>query len=140
MIDSETRNELRKLRELIEDLEGVVSRKTGLASTGIRGTLVEGSVIDATNIIGNAQMKDDSIKKAELDYEVVRVTISNGSADGTGTATSGSVILGFIPISGFAGAGGTRIITISISGTTVTVTLDSNSNGDTVVDVFLMKA
>ena len=141
-IDPETLTALRKLREEVEEVRGILQRKTGSNSATIRGTIVEGSKITATNIINTSNITNDAIDKDKLDFEVVRVTVSVNDSAGTGSATSGSVIIGFIPISGFSSLENRAVIeSISISSTTITVTTHQNvTTTDLVADIILIKA
>lgn len=90
----------------------------------------------SNNAITNALMADDSIKQAELDYETVNVTVSAGAATGTGTVTSGSIVVGWYA----TGNQDQFVDNISISGTTLTVTLAANATANNTFTVVLLKS
>ena len=78
----------------------------------------------------------DVITKTELSYEVVSVTVAAGNSVGTGTVTSGSIILGYYPTSNQD----QFVDSISVSGTTLTITLAANAVADNKFNVVLLKA
>ena len=119
-------------------LRSVVFKKTGLSSAQIRGVIVDPSTVSATigaNSVAQSSMQDSSVGSAELKYELVSVTVSAGNPSGTGTATSGSVIIGWRP----TGNIDAFVDNIAISGTTVTVTLGANATADNTFVVILIK-
>lgn len=89
----------------------------------------------ADNSVSKAKMLDDSVGKNELDTEEVAVTVSAGNPSGTGTCTSGSIIIGFRP----SGNNDQFVDNIAVSGTTVTVTLAANATADNTFVVILLK-
>ena len=97
----ELQNQINFLKNELEDLRYILSRKTGLGPADIKGKIVApsnvGTVVIENSSITNAKMADDSIKQAELDTETVAVTVTAGGATGTATVTSGSIVLGWRP-------------------------------------------
>ena len=75
------------------------------------------------------------VGQAELRYEEVIVTVTTGNLSGTGTATSGSIIIGYRP----SGNVDQLVDSIAISGTTVTVTLAANATANNNFVVILLK-
>ena len=96
---------------------------------------VGNNLIVDDSTITNAKMADDAIKQAELDYEVVSVTISAGNPSGTATVTTGSIILGYYQ----DGNQDQFIDSIGVSGTTLTITLAANATADNKFKVVLLK-
>ena len=133
-----TKREFDALKRELQTLRFLMTRKLGLGSADIKGDVVAPSTVTATvgaNSVSKSSMVDDAVGKDELDYEEVTVTVTAGSASGTGTATSGSVIIGWRPngnLDQFPDS-------ISISGTTVTVTLAANATANNNFVVILIK-
>lgn len=94
-----------------------------------------GTTTIASNAITNAKMADDSIKQAELDYEVATVNVVPAANNGTTTVTSGAEILGYYPTTN----DGKVVNSISISGTTLTLTVNSTSTATTTFKIPLLK-
>jgi hypothetical protein len=92
------------------------------------GALSDGSVL-------SADIADLAIKKSKIDYEVVSVDIIPGADNGTATVTSGAEILGFYPTTN----DGKVVNSISISGTTLTLTVGSTSTATSTFNVVLVK-
>ena len=128
------------LKNELDDLRYILHKKIGGGSADIKGNIANPSSITAATVadssITNAKMADDAIKQAELDYEVVAVTVSAGAASGTGTATSGSIIIGWRP----TGNIDQFVDNVAISGTTITITLGANATADNTFSVTLLKA
>jgi len=92
----------------------------------------------ATGAVKVAEVAENAVKQSELAYEEVTVTISAGSNSGTATVTSGSIILGYYPVS--TNAPDQHVQDISISDTTLTITLAGNSTNEVKYKVVLLKA
>lgn len=138
MDNKQLQREIEMLKREMTTLRSVVFKKTGLSSAQIRGVIVDPSTVSATigaNSVAQSSMQDSSVGSAELKYELVSVTVSAGNPSGTGTATSGSVIIGWRP----TGNIDAFVDNIAISGTTVTVTLGANATADNTFVVILIK-
>ena len=61
----------------------------------------------------------------DIGYEVVTLQFGASDTSKTATVTSGSIILGYY-VSAITGTPGAKLLTLSISGTTLTGTIDSN--------------
>ena len=89
-----------------------------------------------TDTVDTDAIQAGAVTASKVSYEVVTVTITAGNSSGTAAATSGDVIVGCYPDTNCD-----QIIkNVSISGTTVTVNLLSNSTGTSTIKVFLLKA
>lgn len=134
----EEKIQFNQMKEEIADLRYILSRKTGLGPSDIRGVIKQPSTLAATiaaNSVNKSSLNNDAVGVNELDYELVTVTISAGQPSGTGTCTSGSIIAGWYPTTNLD-----QIIDdISISGTTLTVTLAGNATATTTIKAFLIK-
>ena len=86
---------------------------------------IEGSEIDA-----------NAVSQSQLNYETADVTVSSGDTTGTATVTTGSIILGYYPTSNQD----QFVDSISISGTTLTITLGAAATANNVFKVVLLKA
>ena len=75
------------------------------------------------------------LKAGNIDYETVDVTVSSGGTTGTGTVTSGSIILGYYSTSNQD----QFVDSIAISGTTLTITLGAAATADNKFTVTLLK-
>lgn len=131
-------HQLINLERRIQRLESLLWKKTSGGSADIKGDIVPPSTVTVTigsNSVNKAAMTDDSVGNVELDYETVAVTVSAGQTSGTGTATSGSVIIGWRP----TGNIDQFVDNIAISGTTVTVTLGAAATVDNTFSVILLK-
>ena len=135
----ELQNQINFLKSESEDIRYILSKKTGGGSADIKGKIVAPSTVNsvlAANAVNNAAMADDAIKQAELDTEIVAVTVSAGASTGTATVTSGSLVIGWRA----TGNQDQFIDNISISGTTLTITLAANATADNTFSVILLKA
>lgn len=112
-MNPEIQQELQLLRNEIDDLRYLLYRKAGGGSADIKANLVAPSSVPATTI------PSGSITKTQISYEEVTVSVSAGQTSGTGTATNGSVIIGWRP----SGNIDQVVDSIAISSTTITVTL-----------------
>ncbi len=133
------KQQVQKLERDVATLRYLFAKKTGIGSDDIRGNIVQPSDVAATiaaSSITNTMMADDAIKQAELDYEVVAVTVSAGNPSGTATVTAGSIVLGDRP----TGNQDQFVNTVSISSTTLTITLAANATADNTFSVVLLKA
>ena len=105
----------------------------------VPGSKLESGAMGSTQIadgaVNSAKLASASVVVSKVSYEVVSVSITAGSTIGTGTCTTGSVIFGFIPVSVDQ-----VIKTISVVGTTVTVTLNAGATGTNQINVILIKA
>lgn len=77
---------------------------------------------------------------AALKITVTQVSIGAGGSSGTATVPAGSTLIGWIPtgLSPAAGQSYVTISTISISGTTVTVTTTANVGNSSSINVITM--
>ena len=136
----QTKNQINFLKSELEDIRYILSKKTGGGSADIKGKIVAPSTVSATTLaassVNNAAMADDAIKQAELDTEIVAVTVSAGGATGTGTVTAGSLVIGWRA----TGNQDQFIDNIAVSGTTLTITLAANATADNTFSVILLKA
>ena len=133
------KNEIQVLRRELEEIRYLLNRKTGGGSADIRGNIVQPSNVTATigaDSITQAMISASAVGQSELKYESVSVTVSAGQTSGTGTATSGAVIIGWRP----TGNIDQFVDNVAISGTTVTVTLGANATADNTFVVLLLKA
>jgi len=115
-----------------------------------RRSVGDDKVLNITNIPANsittamlqalavttAKIAAAAVTQSKLSYETASVTVSAGTASGTATVTSGSIILGFRP----TGNQDQFIDNISVSGTTLTVTLAANATADNTFQVILLKS
>lgn len=128
------------LEREVSTLRQLIHKKLGAGSADIKGKIVNPSDVSGVSIANNeitqAMLRDDIVGEAELKYELVTVTITAGNPSGTGTATSGSIIIGWRP----AGNVDQIVDNIAISGTTVTVTLAANATAQNDFVVILIKA
>src|SRR3990167_7186636 len=131
--------EFEELKRQVEDLLFQLARKVGAGSADIRGNIVQPSTLPGGSItagsIDKAAIGSNAVGDSELDYELVTVTVLAAATSGTGTATSGSVILGWRP----NGNIDQFVDSISISGTTVTVTLGAAATANCDFVVILIK-
>ena len=127
------------LRRDIATLRQLLYKKTSGGSADIKGNIVQPSNISATIAAGSitsTMLGSNSVIQAKLAYEVVAVTVNAGNPSGTGTCTSGSIILGWRP----TGNIDQFVDSIAVSGTTVTVTLGANATADNTFSVILLKS
>lgn len=127
----ELQEQINVLKREIADLRYIISKKIGSGSADIKGTITAPSTIQATATIGA-----DSIKQAQLDYELASVTVTAGNPSGTATVTSGSIVIGWRA----TGNQDQLVDNISVSGTTLTVTLAANATLNNTFEVTLLKA
>lgn len=149
-MNEELQIQINLLKGELADLKYLISRKTGLGSANIKGNIVSPSSVAGTitvqsdsitaamlqsNSVTKVKMENDSVGNAELDIEEITVNISAGQTSGTGTATNGSVIIGWRPSSNCD-----QIVkNVSISSTTVTVNLLLSATATTTIIVILLK-
>src|SRR3990167_4607013 len=122
MTNEQLASELQLLKNEVEELKYRLFKVVGGRSAEIRGNIVQPSNVAATisaDSVTQAMIGAAAVGQSELKYEEVTVNVTAGQTSGTGTATSGSVIVGFRP----SGNVDQAIDSIAISGTTVTVTL-----------------
>ena len=143
----ELQNQIQLMRQDIEELRYLVSKKTGLGSNDIRGRIRGGSSVVlgtgdinssgmfGAGVVDQAAVGADAVGDSELKYEEVTVTVLATATTGTGTAASGSVILGWRP----NGNVDQFVDQISIVGTTVTVTLGAAATANNNFVVILIK-
>jgi len=79
--------------------------------------------------------KAGKLVQSDIGYEVVAVTVVATAASGTGTCTTGSIVLGYYP----TGNQDQLVDNIAISGTTVTVTLAAAATADNTFNVVCLK-
>ena len=127
------------LRRDIATLRQLLYKKTSGGSADIKGNIVQPSNVTATIATGSitsAMLGSNSVIQSKWASETVAVTVSAGTSSGTGTATSGSIIIGWRP----TGNIDQFVDNIAISGTTVTVTLGANATADNTFSVILLKS
>ena len=124
----ELRQQINMLKRELEDIRYLLNKKTGGGSADIKGKIVQPSNITAT-------ITADSVAQAELDTETVAVTVTAGNPSGTGTVTSGSIVLWWRP----TGNNDQFVDNIAVSGTTLTITLAANATVDNTFSVILLK-
>ena len=139
MTNEQLANELKFLKNEVDDLRYRLFKVVGGRSAEIRGNIVQPSNVSATisaDSITQAMLGSGSVGQSEAKTELATVTISAGQSSGTATVTSGNIILGWYPTTNLD-----QIIDdISISGTTLTVTLAGNATGTTTIKVQMLKA
>src|SRR3990167_9308606 len=139
MTNEQLASELQLLKNEVEELKYRLFKVVGGRSAEIRGNIVQPSNVAATisaDSITQAMIGAAAVGQSELKYEVVAVTVSAGASSGTGSATSGSIIIGWRP----TGNIDAFVDNASISGTTVTITLGANATADNTFSVTLLKA
>jgi len=137
----ELQRQINALKSEIMELRYSLSKKTGLGSADIKGNIVSPSNMAGTVTLTAGQVDQTAIGAntvggSELKEEVIAVTVSSGNPSGTGTATTGSTIIGYYP----TGNNDQFVDSVAISGTTVTVTLAANATADNTFNVVLIKA
>ena len=118
----------------------LLKRKTVQDDKIQSSTLVaDGSITNAklaTDAVSKVKVANDAVGNNELDIEEITVNVSAGQTSGTGTATSGSIIIGWRPNSNCD-----QIVkNVSISGTTITVNLLVAATNTTTIVVVLIKS
>ncbi len=136
---TQLQNEVIFLRNEFEDLQYKLNKLLGGGSAEVRARIVQPSNVTATigaDSITQAMIGAGAVGQSELKYEEVTVNVTAGQTSGTGTATSGSVIVGYRP----SGNVDQAIDSIAISGTTVTVTLGAAATAQNNFVIILLKA
>jgi len=139
MTNEQLASELQLLKNEVEELKYRLFKVVGGRSAEIRGNIVQPSNISATiaaDSITSAMIASGAVKQSELSYEEVTVNVTAGQTSGTGTCTSGSVIIGYRP----SGNNDQIVDSVSASGTTVTVTLGVAATAQNNFVVILLKA
>ena len=90
----------------------------------------------ADGAVGNSELANAAVSKAKLSYEVVAITVAAAATSGTGTCTSGSIILGYYP----TGNQDQLVDSVAVSATTVTITLAAAATAANTFNVVLLKA
>jgi len=75
-------------------------------------------------------------KTEDIGIEVVAITVAAAATSGTGTCTSGSIILGYYP----TGNQDQLVDSVAVSATTVTITLAAAATAANTFNVVLLKA
>ena len=120
-------------------LRQLLYKKTSGGSADIKGNIVQPTNINATIAAGtitSTMLGSAAVIQSKLSYEVVAVTVTAGNPSGTGSCTSGSIIIGWRP----TGNNDQFVDDISVSGTTVTVTLATNATANNTFSVILLKS
>lgn len=127
----ELQNQINFLKNELEDLRYIFNKKTGGGSADIKGNIVAPSTLGTSVTIPAG-----SITKTQISYEEITVNVNVGQTSGTGTATNGSVIIGWRPNGNIDQV----IDQISISGTTITVTLGVAATAQCNFVIILLKS
>ena len=90
----------------------------------------------AAGAVGTSELADAAVNQSKLSYEVVAITVAAAATSGTGTCTSGSIILGYYP----TGNQDQLVDSVAVSATTVTITLAVAATADNTFNVVLLKA
>ena len=136
---AQLKSEVQKLKQEMVDMHFLLHRKTSGGSADIRGKIVNPSTVAATIAAGSitsTMLGSNSVIQSKWASETVAVTVSAGASSGTGTCTSGSIIIGWRP----TGNIDQFVDSIAVSGTTVTVTLGANATADNTFSVILLKS
>ncbi len=149
MTIEELQIQLNNLKREVEDLRFQMARKTGIGSADIKGNIVIPSSVGGTlgagsisaanmfaaGVVDQAAVGANAVGQSELKEEYIAITVLAGQTSGTGTATSGSTIIGWRP----TGNQDQFIDNISISGTTITITLSAAATANNTFEVILIK-
>ena len=120
------------------DGRNVIRKTIGDDKITSTSLVADGSITTAKladSAVTNAKVGSAAITSGKISYEQISITISAGQSSGTGTATSGSIIIGWRP----AGNVDQFVDNISLSGTTITITLAANATADNQFVVILLK-
>jgi len=90
----------------------------------------------APGAVGTSELADAAVNQSKLSYEVVAITVAAAATSGTGTCTSGSIILGYYS----TGNQDQLVDSVAVSGTTVTITLAAAATAANTFNVVLLKA
>jgi len=90
----------------------------------------------APGAVGTSELADAAVNQSKLSYEVVAITVAAAATSGTGTCTSGSIILGYYP----TGNQDQLVDSVAVSATTVTITLAAAATAANTFNVVLLKA
>ena len=112
------------------------NREAGKLTTEDIGTDTLLAVDIAAGAVGTPELADAAVNKAKLSYEVVAITVAAAATSGTGTCTSGSIILGYYP----TGNQDQLVDSVAVSATTVTITLAAAATAANTFNVVLLKA
>ena len=146
---AEVQEQINLLTEELADLRHIISKKTGLGSSNIKGNIVAPSNIAGTigageidsagmfgsGVVDQAAIGANAAGQSELKTEQVNVTVSSGNPSGTASVTSGSIVLGYYS----TGNQDQFVDNVSISGTTLTITLAANATANNTFTVTLLK-
>lgn len=130
-MENDFQNQITALKSDIEDLRYMLHKKIGGGSADVRANIVAPS-----SLASSVSIPAGTITKTQVSYEVVSVTITAGNPSGTGTITSGSIVLGYYSTSNQD----QFVDNVSISGTTLTITLAGNATANNTFSVVLLKA
>lgn len=130
-MEIELRNEIKILRNDLADLRYMLHKKIGGGSADVRANIVAPSSLSSS-----VSIPSSSITKTQISYEEITVNVTAGQPSGTGTCTSGSVIIGYRS----AGNVDQLVDNIALSGTTITVTLATNATAQNNFVVICLKA
>ena len=142
--------EFEELKRQVEDLRFQLSRKTGSGSADFKGNIVSPSNVAGTiaaggissagmfaaGVVDPTAIGAHAVGQSELKEEYIAITVLAGQTSGTGTATSGSTIIGWRP----TGNQDQFVDNITISGTTVTITLAAAATANNTFEVVLLKS
>ena len=112
------------------------NREGGKFKTEDIGTNTLLAVDIAPGAVGTSELADAAVNQSKLSYEVVAITVAAAATSGTGTCTSGSIILGYYS----TGNQDQLVDSVAVSGTTVTITLAAAATAANTFNVVLLKA
>ena len=128
-----------QLQREMADLRFLLHRKTSGGSADIKGNIKNPSTVAATiadGSITSAMLASAAVIQSKFSYESVNVTVTAGNPSGTGTVTSGSIVIGWYA----TGNQDQLVDNISISSTTLTITLAANATANNTFTVILLKS
>lgn len=140
-----------QMKQQIEDIRFLIQRKLGGGSADIKGKIVNPSSIEGSFAIGTGDISSaamfvagvvdqaaigaNAVGQSEFKDESIDITVSAGQTVGTGSCTSGSIIIGV-----YAKTNQDQFIkSVVASGTTITITLLAVATANNVFTVNLIK-
>ena len=135
--------QVNNLKNELEELRYILTRKTGLGSADIKANIISPSNVQASTItsgaINNANMFSSgvvdqaaigaaAVGQSELKYETATLAFGSGDTSKTASVTSGSIIIG-VYSSVVTSTPAYGELQLSISGTTLTGTRSATPGG-----------